>query len=38
MHESIRLRDVRMDRIGDDTHIRGRLPQAWRLLAGFEAE
>ncbi len=38
MNESIRLRDLRMDRIGDDTYLRGRLPQAWRLLAGFEAE
>jgi diaminohydroxyphosphoribosylaminopyrimidine deaminase/5-amino-6-(5-phosphoribosylamino)uracil reductase len=38
MSEAPRLRDVRVDRIGDDTHIRGRMPQPWRLRAGFRCE
>jgi diaminohydroxyphosphoribosylaminopyrimidine deaminase / 5-amino-6-(5-phosphoribosylamino)uracil reductase len=38
MNESIRLRELRLDRIGDDAHIRGRLPQAWRRRAGFATE
>ena len=38
MSESLRLKDVRVDRVGDDLAIRGRVPQAWRLLAGFATE
>jgi diaminohydroxyphosphoribosylaminopyrimidine deaminase/5-amino-6-(5-phosphoribosylamino)uracil reductase len=38
MSDSHRLTDVEFDRIGDDTHIRGRLPQPWRLRAGFRSE
>ncbi len=38
MSESLRLKDVRVDRVDDDAAIRGRVPQAWRLLAGFGTE
>jgi diaminohydroxyphosphoribosylaminopyrimidine deaminase/5-amino-6-(5-phosphoribosylamino)uracil reductase len=38
MSESTRLKDVRVVRIGDDAHIRGRMPQPWRLRAGFRSE
>jgi diaminohydroxyphosphoribosylaminopyrimidine deaminase/5-amino-6-(5-phosphoribosylamino)uracil reductase len=38
MSESPRLKDVRVDRIGDDAYLRGRLPQPWRLKAGFRSE
>jgi len=37
MGEALRLKDVRLDRVGDDASIRGRLPQSWRLLAGFRS-
>jgi diaminohydroxyphosphoribosylaminopyrimidine deaminase/5-amino-6-(5-phosphoribosylamino)uracil reductase len=38
MSDSHRLTDVEFDQIGDDAHIRGRLPQLWRLRAGFRSE
>ncbi len=38
MDQAIRLCDIQLDRIGDDTHLRGRLPQAWRSPAGFATE
>ncbi len=38
MNEALRLRDVELDRIGEDVHIRGRLPQPWRIRAGFAEE
>jgi diaminohydroxyphosphoribosylaminopyrimidine deaminase/5-amino-6-(5-phosphoribosylamino)uracil reductase len=38
MSESTRLKEVRVDRIGDDAYIRGRVPQPWRLRAGFRSE
>ena len=38
MSDSSRLKDVRLDRVADDAHIRGRLPQPWRLGAGFLSE
>jgi diaminohydroxyphosphoribosylaminopyrimidine deaminase/5-amino-6-(5-phosphoribosylamino)uracil reductase len=37
MNQSPRLQDVRIDRLGDDIQIRGRLPQAWRPQAGFRS-
>ncbi len=37
MSESARLQDLRIDRIGDDLAIHGRLPQPWRLHAGFRS-
>jgi diaminohydroxyphosphoribosylaminopyrimidine deaminase/5-amino-6-(5-phosphoribosylamino)uracil reductase len=38
MNEALRLRDVEVGRAGDDVHIRGRLPQRWRIQAGFAEE
>jgi diaminohydroxyphosphoribosylaminopyrimidine deaminase/5-amino-6-(5-phosphoribosylamino)uracil reductase len=38
MNESPRLKDVLMDPIGDDVRIRGRMPQPWRLQAGFRSD
>jgi diaminohydroxyphosphoribosylaminopyrimidine deaminase/5-amino-6-(5-phosphoribosylamino)uracil reductase len=38
MSEVSRLRDLQVDRVGDDVRIRGRVPQAWRLRAGFTSE
>lgn len=38
MRDSPRLRDVSIDRIADDVLIRGRLPQPWRLGAGFPSD
>ena len=38
MSGSPRLEDVGIDRVGDDVRIRGRLPQNWRLGAGFRSE
>jgi diaminohydroxyphosphoribosylaminopyrimidine deaminase/5-amino-6-(5-phosphoribosylamino)uracil reductase len=38
MDQSARLHDVRIDRIGDDVRIRGRVPQNWRRRAGFATE
>ena len=38
MREALRLRDTEVDRVGEDVHIRGRLPQPWRLRAGFPEE
>jgi diaminohydroxyphosphoribosylaminopyrimidine deaminase/5-amino-6-(5-phosphoribosylamino)uracil reductase len=38
MSDSPRLKDVAIDRVGDDVQIRGRLPQSWRLGAGFRSE
>ena len=36
MSESLRLEDVRVDRVGDDAAIRGRVPQAVAVRsAGF---
>jgi diaminohydroxyphosphoribosylaminopyrimidine deaminase/5-amino-6-(5-phosphoribosylamino)uracil reductase len=36
--ECRRLRCVEVGRAGDDVHIHGRLPQRWRLDAGFAEE
>ncbi len=33
MNEAPRLEDVAIDRIGDDVHLRGRLPQPWNPKA-----
>jgi diaminohydroxyphosphoribosylaminopyrimidine deaminase/5-amino-6-(5-phosphoribosylamino)uracil reductase len=38
MNEALRLRDVEVGRAGDDMHIRARLPQRWRIQAGFAQE
>lgn len=38
MSHATRLRDVRIERIEDDVHLRGRVPQGWRIAAGFGAE
>jgi diaminohydroxyphosphoribosylaminopyrimidine deaminase/5-amino-6-(5-phosphoribosylamino)uracil reductase len=38
MNEALRLRDAEVNRIGEDTQIRGRLPQPWRIRAGFPEE
>jgi hypothetical protein len=38
MKDAARLRDVEIERIQDDVHIRGRLPQSWRRRAGFPSE
>jgi diaminohydroxyphosphoribosylaminopyrimidine deaminase / 5-amino-6-(5-phosphoribosylamino)uracil reductase len=38
MSEALRLRDTEVNRIGEDVHIRGRLPQPWRIRAGFPEE
>ncbi len=38
MADAIRLRDIRIDRIGDDTRIQGRFPQPWRTGAGFSSD
>jgi diaminohydroxyphosphoribosylaminopyrimidine deaminase/5-amino-6-(5-phosphoribosylamino)uracil reductase len=35
MHEALRLREPEVSRVGDDVRIRGRLPQPWRIQAGF---
>jgi diaminohydroxyphosphoribosylaminopyrimidine deaminase / 5-amino-6-(5-phosphoribosylamino)uracil reductase len=38
MNEALRLRDIEVNRVGVDVHLRGRLPQPWRLRAGFPEE
>ena len=38
MNEALRLRDTEVNRVGEDVHIRGRLPQPWRIRAGFPEE
>ncbi len=38
MSEALRLRDTEVNRVGDDVHVRGRLPQPWRIRAGFREE
>jgi diaminohydroxyphosphoribosylaminopyrimidine deaminase/5-amino-6-(5-phosphoribosylamino)uracil reductase len=38
MTDSPRITDVAIDRVGDDVHIRGCLPQPWRAQAGFRSE
>ncbi|MHB1559479.1 MAG: bifunctional diaminohydroxyphosphoribosylaminopyrimidine deaminase/5-amino-6-(5-phosphoribosylamino)uracil reductase RibD [Isosphaeraceae bacterium] len=38
MIDAIRLRDIQVERIGDDTLVRGRLSQPWRIRAGFVTE
>lgn len=35
MSDASRLREIQVERIGDDTLVRGRLPQYWRTRAGF---
>jgi diaminohydroxyphosphoribosylaminopyrimidine deaminase/5-amino-6-(5-phosphoribosylamino)uracil reductase len=37
MSASARLQDVQIDRLGDDVQINGRLPQPWRIEAGFRS-
>jgi diaminohydroxyphosphoribosylaminopyrimidine deaminase/5-amino-6-(5-phosphoribosylamino)uracil reductase len=38
MSDAPRLLDLEVTQVGDDVHLRGRLPQPWRLRAGFQAE
>ena len=38
MKDALRLKDVGIERVDDDSRIRGRLPQPWRLQAGFASE
>ncbi len=38
MSDAIRLREIQVERIGDDTLVRGRLPQPWRIRAGFATD
>lgn len=35
MKDAARLRGVAIERVADDVHLRGRLDQPWRLMAGF---
>lgn len=38
MSDALRLRDTEVCRTGEDVCIRGRLPQPWRIRAGFREE
>ncbi len=38
MSDALRLRDTEFCRAGEDVCIRGRLPQPWRIRAGFPEE
>jgi diaminohydroxyphosphoribosylaminopyrimidine deaminase/5-amino-6-(5-phosphoribosylamino)uracil reductase len=38
MRDALRLRHTEVTEVGGDVHIRGRLPQPWRILAGFPEE
>jgi diaminohydroxyphosphoribosylaminopyrimidine deaminase/5-amino-6-(5-phosphoribosylamino)uracil reductase len=38
MRDALRLAQPEVTRVGDDVRIRGRLPQPWRIRAGFPQE
>ena len=38
MNQALRLKEVEVDRVSEDIHIRGRLSQSWRIQAGFSEE